>query len=812
MTPQLESITLTNFRSINLPVMIPLDAPVVLIHGQNGTGKTSILSGIELALTGDIPSLRRVDSDYREHLVHKSAAEARLDLVARGLPTGSTHTSLMVRANTISGQPLLNTTMAKTYSERCYLAQASLGRLLEIYQGQDPQSSSSPLTLFVKELLGLDVIESIVDGLHDAGDVRRIRNAVPAYAEVERSIKDLDARAQKGAVTLKEIEGAIATHLEKLKIAIVPLGLAVDPAVQEYGELLKRLEAKESESQLMSVARIRRDLLAAKERLNDLEIKDTVAQRTQVEESDLSARRELEEWREGPGLILNDIIESLLRTFPSLPSPKSVDPDVARSTALDVVDAESRRYAELVAKQEAIGNRLTEVDTGIERLEERSRRLDEQIGSHAANAGSLAQSLASLLPHIHSDECPVCGRDFAEVSKTPLVSEVSHRVSALNESAGLLEALSREKATTATQLASARRERDELVAGQSSQVIAESANTERARLQIAKQRLEGLAGEAARATALIQNANAATRNVSQARESGDQLSSLIETIRAAAAQLGEGFTYPERSLSEELARLLTIVEKGEETLNALEENRRTAITEIRALQIPQTTKSSLVKEMSVVVRELTAVYEAKQRADEAIEVTRTLSKTVLEVRTSIVQRVFNESLNRLWADLFTRLAPEENFVPAFALSSKSAGHMEAMLETIYRRGKRGGNPQTMLSAGNLNTAALTLFLSLHLSLDPNLPWLLIDDPVQSMDEVHISQFAALLRTLSKQCGRRVVIAIHERPLYEYLALELSPAFPEDKLITVELGRNASGDTVAKATHHIWQHDRAISAA
>jgi len=53
MMPQLESITLANFRSINVPVMIPLDAPVVLIHGQNGTGKTSILSGIELALTGD---------------------------------------------------------------------------------------------------------------------------------------------------------------------------------------------------------------------------------------------------------------------------------------------------------------------------------------------------------------------------------------------------------------------------------------------------------------------------------------------------------------------------------------------------------------------------------------------------------------------------------------------------------------------------------------------------------------------------------------------------------------------------------------
>lgn len=41
-----------------------------------------------------------------------------------------------------------------------------------------------------------------------------------------------------------------------------------------------------------------------------------------------------------------------------------------------------------------------------------------------------------------------------------------------------------------------------------------------------------------------------------------------------------------------------------------------------------------------------------------------------------------------------------------------------------------------------------MFLALHLSVKPQLPWFILDDPVQSMDEVHIAQFAALLRTLS----------------------------------------------------------------
>ncbi len=109
----------------------------------------------------------------------------------------------------------------------------------------------------------------------------------------------------------------------------------------------------------------------------------------------------------------------------------------------------------------------------------------------------------------------------------------------------------------------------------------------------------------------------------------------------------------------------------------------------------------------------------------------------------------------------------------------------------------------MLSAGNLNTAALTLFLSLHLSVKPLLPWLVIDDPVQSMDEIHIAQFAALLRTLSKQRGRQVIIAVHERPLFEYLSLELSPASPGDKLITVELSKDSEGHTICSPEPIIW---------
>jgi len=80
-----------------------------------------------------------------------------------------------------------------------------------------------------------------------------------------------------------------------------------------------------------------------------------------------------------------------------------------------------------------------------------------------------------------------------------------------------------------------------------------------------------------------------------------------------------------------------------------------------------------------------------------------------------------------------------------------------------------------------------------------------------MDEVHISQFAALLRTLSKQQNRQVIVAVHDRSLFDYLALELSPAFPEDRLITLGLGKNAEGHTTVDYQPKIFVRDVAFAA-
>lgn len=177
------------------------------------------------------------------------------------------------------------------------------------------------------------------------------------------------------------------------------------------------------------------------------------------------------------------------------------------------------------------------------------------------------------------------------------------------------------------------------------------------------------------------------------------------------------------------------------------------------------------------------VAEAKRRQGVAKEV----YEAATQAHTNIFQRVFTESLNEDWKTAFTRLAPNEGFIPSFGIPSPTKNTFDINLETTQRNGEASGLPQMILSAGNLNTAALSPFLALHLAVEPLVTCLVFDDPVQAMYEVHVAQFAALIRLLSKQNERQVVVAVHERELFEYLALELSPSCEGDELITIELG-------------------------
>ena len=472
---------------------------------------------------------------------------------------------------------------------------------------------------------------------------------------------------------------------------------------------------------------------------------------------------------------------------------------------------EVARCQQIQAKDQAAQKQVSTLQTDRHGLATRLEEIDKQIAQHSREAGQLAQALSAVMPHVHTEECPVCSRDFREVSSSPLLGHLMARIASLTQSAGLLSALSQERTNTLSAVAA----RDREIGVAQAQVLTAEPRMEYgqrlATLEQALQDLASLEGEAKAGETLFGQAANAAQALASARAVDQQSAAIRDAAGRYATVLSMDPIGASEPLQAALQRFLAEVTARLERLSAKESARRDGEAALRELLLKQQSIEAIKVRQLERSTARQGLHAAKEAGERAMEQARELLRLAQAERSRVVGQVFNDSLNAAWRDLFVRLAPDEPFIPAFALPQATRGDVEAKLETHYRDGSKGGNPRAMLSAGNLNTAALTLFLALHLSVKPQLPWLIIDDPVQSMDEVHISQFAALLRTLSKQHGRQVIIAVHEKPLFDYLCLELSPAFEGDRLITVELGRTANGDSVAKTLVRDWKQDLVIAA-
>jgi DNA repair protein SbcC/Rad50 len=813
MNPLLNSISISNFRSINGTITVPLNAPVVLVHGPNGAGKTSVLSAIELALTGEILAMQRTDANYQAHLIHRGTDQSRIVLDGVDLAvTAKLPHEIIIRSGGIEGEALLAGDVGRFFGERCYLAQATLGRLLEIYQNASSRQESA-LTRFVKDLLGLDALDALIDGLHAAGDIRNTRRLSPDYAEAEKAIQTIDARLTATASTLTELSNDATQRRAAIRTALTDLGMVIGPstATSLPADIEALIGSNADEEQLVVLNGRRRDLASLRQRALPLAASASASDEEAASADAQRTHDALDSWRSSTGARVESLIAELRAIFPDLPSVASTDPTTASQTASSHVEAELQRCTRAVADDDTLAAEVERLNQVVKQSRARVALADEQLAAITGEAESLSRVLASMIPHIHGNDCPVCGRDYGEVSSDPLVQHVSAHVARLTEQADRLQGLGRSRASAVAEQSKAERDRDTTNGRRLAPAIRGSLKARISELSEAQRRLADVATSVEAGAYAIRLDAEAQRRLAEIRNN-DRLT--VE-LRTSLAELCRLLKQPEMGISETIPatiqRLEAYVSDQEAAANDRQTRRRGALAEYRRLQQLETEIEQLRQSQS----SDEALKRRKQDAFDAAERHRQTARNVVRAastaRTTIVGRVFNSSLNKVWRDLFVRLAPTEPFVPAFRLPQSNSEPVSAQLETVHREGGSGGAPGAMLSAGNLNTAALTLFLALHLSVKPQLPWLVLDDPVQSMDEVHIAQFAALLRTLSKEHHRQVIVAVHERPLFDYLTLELSPAFPGDQLITVELNRSNAGASVAEPTYHNWQPDRAVAA-
>jgi len=803
----LQAITISNFRSIRGTVTVPLDAPVVLIHGLNGAGKTSVLAAIELALTGQFAGAVPPQPGV---LVHRGSKQASIQL-----DTTDGTTSGTLAAKGLDLRPGLDDAEARFYTERCYLTQARLGRLLEIYQSAEGRSDT-PLTRFIKDLLRLDRLDALVDGLHAVGDKRRLHKLVPRYGEVERELSKSQGRVEELQTSLQTLRAQRQTLINSLRTNAALLGIATPDVDNEVGPTQWQALFPDDgtiETELTLLTGARRELASAQRRLQQQASPDSTRVIAEAEAAAATARQLADEWRSATGTAFEGILDDLRELLPDLPSIASSGPSEAFDTALNRTSAELERCTTTLSKDEADGLSLESLGERIAQSQARLATIDSQIEGIGSGGDlkSLTQALSELVANVQGNDCPVCGRDFSEVSRQPLQAALTSRIANLSESAARLQSLISARTETSSNL----RTTQDRQALTSSRLLPDGEKLALQRRSAALSqhlaRLRAVEARVGDGADLLRAATTTATTLARANEANRAGSEVDIVVSDIAASIGV-----ETSESGSTQQKV-------EAVRAYVGARISALVERAALLTQARTAASQLTTVDAAVRESTAASEAAvdrvesltlalATAEQRREIAKLVSNRAITVRTSIAREVFNHSLNKLWRELFIRLAPGEPYVPAFRLPDGPRTDVIAELQTVHRDGDAAGSPQAMLSAGNLNTAALTLFFALHLSAVPQLPWLILDDPVQSMDEMHVAQLAALLRTITRQHQRQVILAIHERPLFDYLSLELGPGRPNDRLITVELSRERRGDTLVRPKYLTFEEDRAVPAA
>ncbi|MFL5962805.1 MAG: AAA family ATPase [Gaiellaceae bacterium] len=195
-------------------------------------------------------------------------------------------------------------------------------------------------------------------------------------------------------------------------------------------------------------------------------------------------------------------------------------------------------------------------------------------------------------------------------------------------------------------------------------------------------------------------------------------------------------------------------------------------------------------EASDLAAEEAAARQAAQAAGEQLTAaTRTLeissareleAKSVLTASTAAAVDVTRDWLERLtpyFAEVFRRISPHPTF-GRLGLSHDVYFGKGRSLPRVYDDLREiDANPNIIFSEGQLSVVALSFFLAFALfARSQELPFVILDDPMQFMDDRNVLGFTDLCRMLRSK--RQLLITSHDQRFSELLVRKLEPRLPD----------------------------------
>jgi len=156
-----------------------------------------------------------------------------------------------------------------------------------------------------------------------------------------------------------------------------------------------------------------------------------------------------------------------------------------------------------------------------------------------------------------------------------------------------------------------------------------------------------------------------------------------------------------------------------------------------------------------------------------------------EASSSVVQERLNE-ISPLLQSIYSRVDPHPSFrmVKFLARIVRGKGHLSTVVSDPLED-KESALPSTILSSSQLNALAVAVFLSLNIGIrQPPLPIAIMDDPLQSLDDINLLGLVDLLRRTKAQ--RQLLVSTHDSRFGSLLSRKLRPTHTGERTTVIEL--------------------------
>jgi chromosome segregation protein len=232
-----------------------------------------------------------------------------------------------------------------------------------------------------------------------------------------------------------------------------------------------------------------------------------------------------------------------------------------------------------------------------------------------------------------------------------------------------------------------------------------------------------------------------------------------------------------RLATDDVLTLSDGIQRTVENLDRLSRKAAQLVSDIELLSsqslIPK--KEEQLQQVRSVSTRLGADLERSSRASSLLMRVRS---AVLEARAKTVTEVL-ESYKPLIRDLYYRFEPHPVFSEIDFEVTKAFKDTELYFVVAPRRQGPKAYPSTVFSTSQLNALAVCVFLALNLKSAKSIPWLMLDDPIQAMDDLNILGFCEVLRQVRGE--RQVFISSHNQQLFELLLNKLRPMSQTDEV-------------------------------